>query len=143
MVHPFVSRDFLKIFLICPIRGATEKEKKFLENYVSKLESKGYNVYYPTRDTQQEDITGGYRICSSNSQIIQNSDEVHVYWNKDSQGSLFDLGTAFSEHKIRGLKVRSINRSDVEEIVSEQNSSNSFEQVILKLDDLANFGTVA
>jgi hypothetical protein len=51
------------------------------------------------RDTKQIDETGGYNICTANRNAILNSDEVHVFWDSDSTGSLFDLGVAFSVNK--------------------------------------------
>lgn len=139
MVHDFVKRDYLKVFVLCPVRDATEKEKEFLGDYVEKLENQGYKIHYPPRDTEQVDPLGGYGICSENSRAIMESDEVHVYWNKKSQGSLFYLGTSFNEHKIRGMKIRLANRKDVETIVEEAQKPKIFEQVLLKLDDLAGF----
>jgi len=127
----------MKIFIICPVRGATESEQEFLCEYIARLESDGNNVHYPLRDTEQVDPLGGYQICSDNYSAIVSSDEVHIYWNKSSNGSLFDLGISFNEHKTRGMPIRIINRGDVEKIVESQEIGKSFEQVLLRLDDLA------
>ncbi len=97
-----------RIFIICPVRDATDPEKKVIADYIARLESEGHHVHYPPRDTNQNDPIG-VNICSQNREAIRNADEVHVYWNGKSTGSLFDLGMAFSMHK----EVVSINPGDV------------------------------
>jgi nucleoside 2-deoxyribosyltransferase len=60
----------------------------------------GYRVYYSNDDNPYEyrdDI--GYQICEENTRAISESDEVHIFWDETSSGSLFDLGTAFGLHK--------------------------------------------
>ena len=88
----------MKIFIICPVRSASTKQQIEIHNYISALKGRGDNVYYPAADTNQIDSVG-YRICSDNKKAIAESDEVHIYWDKDSQGSLFDLGMAFAVNK--------------------------------------------
>ncbi len=87
-----------KIFLICPVRNIEQVEKTQIETYVSKLEDEGKKVYWPLRDTNQDDSVG-LRICQDNRKAIIESDEVHVWWNPSSQGSLFDLGMTFGTDK--------------------------------------------
>jgi nucleoside 2-deoxyribosyltransferase len=41
----------------------------------------------------------GLRICQDNRAAIEAADEIHIYWNPDSKGSLFDLGIAFALRK--------------------------------------------
>ena len=93
-----------------------------MQNYIDQLENKGLNIYYPARDTNQND-TIGYRICTDNKNAIQNSKEVHIWFDSDSQGTLFDLGMAFSLDK--PLYIVNIN-----EIIP--TNSKSFTNVILK-----------
>jgi len=88
----------MKIFLICPVRNASEEQKSKMEQYISGLEGLGHEVYYPARDTDQEDSVG-YRICSDNTDAIWEADEVHMFWDETSKGSLFDLGVAFAYGK--------------------------------------------
>lgn len=83
----------LTTFLICPVRDA---EPGYVEKYVEQLEKVGFQVYWPARDTDQVDHTGGVRICVDNYAAIKDSDVVHVLWDGKSQGVLFDLGIAFS-----------------------------------------------
>jgi len=83
-----------KTFLICPVRGAN---LKIQEPIVEELE-KNYQVYWPPRDTHQNDPTG-LVICQENLKAMKEASVVHVIWNGKSQGSLFDLGMAFALEK--------------------------------------------
>lgn len=90
----------MKIFLICPVRNANEKQIKLINNYIIKQENLGNTVFYPARDNLLEHSdTCGYDICSVNCNAIKNCDEVHIFWDENSQGSLFDLGSAFALNK--------------------------------------------
>lgn len=86
------------VFLICPVRGATDQQKKDIADYVKGLEDKGLTVYYPQRDTDQNDPVG-YRICSDNRKAIEEAKEIHVWWTTTSTGTLFDLGMAWAMKK--------------------------------------------
>jgi len=86
------------IFLICPVRDANIEQKRQMENYISLIESKGKTIYYPARDTDQIDPIG-FRICSDNRDAILNAKEIHIFYDKTSQGNLFDLGIAFAASK--------------------------------------------
>jgi len=114
----------LNIFIICPVRNLTREEKFQIQYYIYSLEYKGNIVHYPLRDTNQNDNIG-YNICLENAQAIINADEVHVFWNKDSKGSLFDLGMAFITDK----KIKLINKIEPTEY-------KSFENVLLKLESI-------
>lgn len=98
----------MKIFLICPVRNATEDQKTAMNNYITSMENNGNKVYYPARDTNQIDSIG-FRICNDNKMAIFDADEVHIFWDKDSKGSLFDLGMAFALDKpLRIVNLESI-----------------------------------
>lgn len=86
------------VFLICPVRNATEEQKQRMQSYVEQLEALDKKVYYPNRDTNQVD-TIGYRICTDNKTALRLSKEIHIFWDNDSKGSLFDLGMAFAFDK--------------------------------------------
>jgi nucleoside 2-deoxyribosyltransferase len=88
----------MKIFMICPVRNATPEMIEGIEAEVAALEAQGHRVYYPARDTNQDDRTG-LNICKSNRAAIATADEVHIIWDGQSTGSLFDLGMAFALHK--------------------------------------------
>lgn len=89
-----------KMFLICPVRNASDNEKTILNNIINKYESIGFDIHYPQRDTNQNPIvnninTGGYNICLQNAQAIKRSNVVTMYYNRESTGSMFDLGVTF------------------------------------------------
>ena len=132
-----MEKEDKSAFLICKVRGAPQEEIDYLNRYVAELESKGYRVYYPPRDTNQEDPTGGHQILLDNLAGMRNCREIHIKWNPTSQGSYFDLGLAFPEHTTKGKPIRLVNRDEIEKLVEEQRKKNipkSFEQVLLLLD---------
>jgi hypothetical protein len=51
-------------------------------------------VYFPPRDTPQDDDTG-LNICLRMAQQIRLADRVDIWYATDSQGVHFDLGCAF------------------------------------------------
>lgn len=83
-----------KVFIICTVRGASDEYRKKLEDYVKSLEENNYKVHLPHRDTDQ--TASGYEICSQNARAIAMADEVHIFYNPDSQGTHFDMGVAFA-----------------------------------------------
>jgi nucleoside 2-deoxyribosyltransferase len=85
----------MKTFLICPVRGHSMAET---EAIVELLERDGWEVHWPPRDTNQDD-PAGYQICCDNLAAITVADAVHVVWDGQSQGCLFDLGMAFALKK--------------------------------------------
>jgi nucleoside 2-deoxyribosyltransferase len=85
-------------FLICPVRNATKKQNKQISELIQTLEAAGKTVYYPARDTNQVDRIG-FRICADNRTAMENSNEVLLYYDPASSGTLFDLGMAFSMRK--------------------------------------------
>lgn len=88
----------MNVFVICPVRNITPSLERRILEYVKTLEEQGVTVHYPTRDTDQNDTTG-FRICQDNRRAILLADEVHVVFDGDSQGRLFDLGMAFAMNK--------------------------------------------
>lgn len=85
----------MKTFLICPVRGKSSEET---QDVVDELEALDYEVHWPHRDTNQNDNTG-LRICQDNRKAIEEADIVHIVWDGNSQGCLFDLGIAFALNK--------------------------------------------
>ena len=83
-----------KVFLVCSVRGASQDVLDAQMAYVSALERDGFRVHYPPRDTNQE--AAGINICTQNCAAISDSDEVHVWYSPDSQGTHFDMGVAFA-----------------------------------------------
>ena len=107
-----------KTFLICPVRNVSPDKTM---GYVRGLEKAGWSVHWPHRDTDQSDMIG-LKICQTNLQAIMDSDCVHVVWDGESQGCLFDLGMAFALSK----KIISIS-------IPEETNHKSFQNVIQAL----------
>jgi nucleoside 2-deoxyribosyltransferase len=90
----------MKIYLICPVRMATDETTQFAEKYVAEREQKwGDHIFYPQRDVEQENDPTGINIVTTELEAIRWCDEVHIIWNKDSKGSHFDLGAALALDK--------------------------------------------
>jgi nucleoside 2-deoxyribosyltransferase len=109
-----------KAFLICPVRGHDPSETR---QVVERLESEGWAVHWPPRDTNQDDATG-YNICSENLAAVRAADVVFVIWDGQSQGCLFDLGMAFA----LGKPVRVIGLPEPTEGKSFQNMIREWER---------------
>jgi hypothetical protein len=88
----------MRIFLICPVRNASCEQLVRLNEYIHKKEAEGHEIYYPARDTDQNDNIG-FNICYNNADAIRKADEIHIFYDSNSQGSLFDLGVAFALYK--------------------------------------------
>ncbi|MEX1061810.1 MAG: hypothetical protein WEC39_01725 [Patescibacteria group bacterium] len=101
-----------KIFLICPVRNATPEVTGQIETYVAKLEAEGCKVHWPARDTDQTD-SHGLSICLTNFRAIQEADEIHIWFDPESYGSVWDEGGLFMLHLLEGTrKVVLANRVD-------------------------------
>ncbi len=111
----------MKVFIICPVRNLTEIESNLIKQYIDNLENRGIQVHFPPRNTNQNDAIG-YNICIENMNAIKSADEVHIFWNPSSIGSLFDFGMAFALKK----KIKLIN-------TIEATPTKSFNNVLLKL----------
>lgn len=95
-----IEQKLVDDFIICPVRGMTEKEKEFLEKeYIPRLESSGRKVHYPPRDTNQNDKIG-LSICSENRAAVRAARKsVDIYYNPTSTGTVFDIGMTFMAGK--------------------------------------------
>ncbi len=115
-----------KVFLICPVRGASADEKDKLSRYVERLESQGYKVHYPSRDTDQTDPIG-VQIITKNLEAILNSDEVHLFYSEKSQASIMDFGFSYGNRKpIYVVNKHSIKPTD----------GKSYQNILINLDGL-------
>ena len=97
-------------FLIAPVRGY---QPTYFRGIVADLESRGWNVYWPARDTDQIDPVG-LNICEAHRTAIEEADCVHFIWDGASQGCLFDLGMAFALRKtvhVISVPARSVGKS--------------------------------
>lgn len=85
-----------KVYLICPVRKATEDQLRDMTEYVNTLERSGrFKVHFPPRDVDQSNDDGGQRICYEHREAMMDCDEVHIWWAQGSTGSHFDLGMAY------------------------------------------------
>ena len=88
-----------KIFLICPVRNATPEQRTWIEEFVRKKCAAGYTIHAPHLHTRQKDLFGGYAICTQNAEAVASSQEIDIYYDQSSTGSVFDLGVAYALHK--------------------------------------------
>jgi hypothetical protein len=79
-----------KIYIVCPVRKLTGSEKELILKSVADLEKAGNEVRCPFRDTNQVDEIG-LRIVGEHENDIFWADEVRVWWNPTSEGSLWDF----------------------------------------------------
>lgn len=101
----------MKIYIICPVRNATKEQKEQLKKYKDRLRADGHIPYYPDDDNPYEHTDDiGNLICNENRRAISEADEVHVYWDATSRGTLFDLGMAYAMRK----RIVIVNESEVE-----------------------------
>jgi nucleoside 2-deoxyribosyltransferase len=84
----------MRVFIICTVRNASAEYRERLENYVADLERDGHLVHLPHRNTDQTQT--GINICDQNRKAIQNADEIHIFYNPESQGTHFDMGVSFA-----------------------------------------------
>lgn len=88
-----INKVTKSVFLICPVRRTNTKVQESIEQIIETAALSGISVYWPYQDTDQ---TGnGTSICEQNRQAIIDADEVWIWYDPDSQGSLFDLGIAW------------------------------------------------
>lgn len=130
-----ISPDPKRVFLICPVRNATDEEKANLQRIIEKYEGMGYLVHYPERDTNQNPFvsntnTGGYNICLANARAIANAQTVVIYYNKSSVGSMFDVGVTYY------LTKNNPNRKFIVENEFDYDETNSIDQKIMELVNL-------
>ena len=119
----------MRVFIVCPVRKVDERTNDSIHQYVLELEEKGHQVYWPFRDTDQSD-THGILICTANREAIYSADEVHIWFDSTSQGSLFDIGMAFAFLRVAKKKVVLINKDCIK-----PTDHKSFSNVILKLSE--------
>lgn len=87
----------MKIFVISPVRKLTPEKQALLEKAVGQLQYNGHDVHVPFCDTDQD--VSSVEICMQNRKEIEDSDVVAIWFDKDSEGSLFDLGMVFAYRK--------------------------------------------
>ena len=77
--------------------GSTQYRDKMLAHQ-QELENEGYKVSMPSFD----DASGmdELDICKRNRMLIEESDEVHLFWDGRSVGTVLDFGMAFALRKV-------------------------------------------
>lgn len=120
-----------KVFIIRPVRNVTEEIRIKISHYVAVLERQGYRVYNPECDNpHQESDHIGIKIIKHNFQEMLMADEIHIWYEKTSPGSIFDIGMFFAfVHAIDFKKFVIINREDIA-----PTPHKSFENVVLALE---------
>ena len=88
----------MRIYLIGPVRHASQEMVIKLNDRVQALEMAGHTVYYPARDTRQD--ASELEIAAQNRDAIVAADLVLFTWDGESEGCLFDLGVAFALEKM-------------------------------------------
>ena len=99
-----------KIFLICPVRNATYEQRKWIEDFVKEKTDEGCTIHAPHLHTRQTDLFGGFAICTQNALAVASSEEIDIYYDQTSTGSVFDLGVAYALHKPLHL----LNKDEIE-----------------------------
>ncbi len=115
-----------KVFVICPVRNVTPKILEKIETYVAKLKNEGCDVYWPYRDTNQIDPSGGLEICRKNFSEIIRREEIHIWHDEASGGSKFDMGGVFMLVEMLGWNKKIVIANDAEVV---DNSAKSFYKV--------------
>jgi len=117
----------MRIFLICPVRFASEEQTRAIADWVRYQENvEGNVVHWPARDTLQ--TQDSLKICGDNRFAMEHSDEVHVWYEPTSQGSVFDIGMAFVFKK----PVFLVNPGSVQ-----PTDSKSYNNLVIALDEKA------
>ena len=106
------------------------KKKEIINNHVLGLEKQGNIVHWPFRDTNQNDPIG-LNICSENREAIYSADEIHIWFDPASQGSLFDIGMTLAFLRMMPKKVIIINLGQ-----TQPTPHKSFQNVLLELTKL-------
>jgi hypothetical protein len=71
--------------------------KDMMEQHQEKLESEGHKVLLPAFDSYPDlDELG---VCKYNRSNIEKADEVHLFWDQRTTGTIFDFGMTFALRK--------------------------------------------
>jgi len=118
-----------KIFVICPVRNVLEETNNKIADHVVKLEAEENEVYWPHRDNPYQDTDKvGIIICKYNRRKMLMADEIHIWYDKTSAGSVFDIGMFFAFVYSSFKKFVIINPEDIA-----PTAEKSFENVIMAL----------
>ena len=76
--------------------GTTSYQAK-MQTHKEHLESNGHECAVPAFDSKPN--FNELQICQFNRNIIEWADEIHIFWDQRSMGTIFDLGMAFALRK--------------------------------------------
>jgi len=122
-----------KVYIICSVREATRKVRVKLEDYATKLNVQNIQVYLPHVSTNQDGTSIG--ICEQNVEAIKWADEIHIFYDKTSTGSHFDMGVAFA----LGKPIKLI-ENEPYEAYKDGKYLKSFPHMLKEWDVRSNFG---
>lgn len=83
----------MNIYVICPVREATEDQTSEMEKYVRNLENEGHSVHFPPKSVSQNDTE--VNICRFHAEAMMTADRVDIFWDVESSGSHFDAGMMY------------------------------------------------
>ena len=78
------------------IIGTTSYKDKMLV-HKKQLEDAGIEVKIPAFDDHPD--LDDYGVCKYNRELIECADEVHIFWDQRSLGTVFDFGMCFALRK--------------------------------------------
>jgi len=88
----------MRYYAICPVRNATEKQLRMMQEVVDQVREQGHHVHYPPTDVDQNCPTG-LTICAAHLKAMRECDAVLLFYAESSGGSKFDLGMAYALDK--------------------------------------------
>lgn len=114
----------MKIYIICPVRKATQEQEKDVNEYINFMEKNGHEIH-SYKNVDQNDETG-INIILNHAYAMDWCDRVDIFWDTTSEGSAFDLGMAiFAAKKLKLIKV-----------YGEDKPGKSFLKVIKKIEEI-------
>lgn len=76
--------------------GSTQYMEK-MQEHANELTVEGHTFEFPALDSVAE--LGPIEICKYNLEMIKSADEVHIFWDQRSMGTIFDFGMVFALRK--------------------------------------------
>jgi len=116
------------------IIGSTQYLSR-MQEHADILTYKGHQVKLPALDSIKGDELA---ICSYNRSIIEWADEVHVFWDQRSLGTIFDLGMAFALRK--PIKVIYLEKKTFANFMRQYQSSLEHDESSLEHDVVVRMG---
>jgi hypothetical protein len=116
------------VYIICPVRNITPAVKQVLDTYVNVLRNLGKVVHYPLDPDSCNQSLDERTICDIHRKAMAKADEVHLWWDPNSKGSLVDFGMALLLSLFKPIKFVLINEREVR-----RTEAKSYENVLLDL----------